>query len=119
MNSNITWIVVSCPSVEEATTIGQAVLEARLASCFDIVPRLLARSFWPPRRGTTEDASGALLIIETFEEAFRAVERLVYSLHSDTLPFVGALKMERVRPDYAAWMRGEISPAAPRTEDAS
>lgn len=119
MSSNIIWIVVSCNSVEEATTIGQAVLEARLASCFEIVPRLLARSFWPPRRGTTEDASGALLIFETFEEAFERVERLVCALHSDALPFVGALKIEHVRPDYAAWMREEISLAAPRTEDAS
>ena len=112
MPTEVIWVLVNCGSVEEATKIGDAVLAARQASCFDIFPRTLARYFWPPRSGKTEEARGALLVLETFDDRFDAVAGTVRQHHGEALPFTGALRIERVSDAYRQWMSGELADVA-------
>lgn len=106
--SDVIWILVNCNSVEEATRIGDAALAAREATCFDVFPRVLSRYFWPPRSGKVEEARGALLVVETFEDRMERVRALVRRHHADTLPFTGSLRVGHVADEYRSWMSGEI-----------
>lgn len=107
MNQPI-WVLVNCNSLEEAKNIGDAVLKARLISCYDVFRREVARYFWPPRSGKIEEAKGALLIMETFEDKYQMVKDLATMLHSDKLPFIGFVKIEGVDEKYIDWMRKEL-----------
>ncbi len=105
----VLWVLVNCPSVLEATRIGDAALAERRASCFDVFPRTLARYFWPPRAGRTEDARGALLVLETLPSHAEPLRALIRREHRDLLPFQGTLRLEDVDAAYVEWMRGELA----------
>lgn len=104
----IIWVLVNCNSVKEAKNIGRESLRKRLASCFDIFPRLAAYYFWPPKSGTIETSKGCLLVIETLPEYFKQMETLVEKKHSDKLPFIGSIEINNISREYIRWLRGEL-----------
>lgn len=101
-------MLTTCNSLKEARRIGDAALAARRAACYDVFPRLLTRYFWPPRRRRIAEGKGALLVLETLKEQFAPLAALIRARHSDRLPFIGALRMERVSEAYLTWMVGEL-----------
>lgn len=106
---DVLWILVSCRSAKEAEAIGNAVLARRAATCFSVFPRTLSRFFWPPRRGRTEEARGALLALETVRRLFDDAADIAREHHRDALPFIGALRLENISGAYRSWMAGELS----------
>lgn len=104
----ILWIIVNCNNVKEADQIGKTILQQRLAACFEIIPRLLTRYFWPPKSGTIEKAKGCILILETLPFCKKNIEKYVKKLHSDRVPFIGTITIQNVRPEYAIWLKGEL-----------
>ncbi|MDP3685270.1 MAG: divalent cation tolerance protein CutA [bacterium] len=107
--SAVFLVLVSCNGAEEATSIGDAALTARHAACFDVLPRTRTRYFWPPRQGTFEEGSGALLMLETLEDHVDHLKVVVRAHHRDELPFVGAIRLEHVDPRFRDWIAGELS----------
>lgn len=103
------WILVNCNSKKEAEKIGREILGKRLVSCFDIVPRLLAGYFWPPKSGKIETAKGATLIFDTFKNKYAMVAKEVNKIHSDKIPFIGYFEIKGVSKEYINWMKGEIN----------
>lgn len=102
------WILINCNTRKEAQKIGSKALEERLAVCFDIFSRIETRYFWPPKTGKIEKGKGCLLILETLPAHVKKIEKLVRSIHSDNMPFVGSIEIGNVRPEYIKWMQGEI-----------
>ena len=103
------WVLVNCNNAEEATGIGDKVLEKRLGSCYDIFSRELTKYFWPPKSKKIESAKGALLIIETFEKKYEQLRPFVEKLHSDELPFIGFVRIEGTGDAYKEWIKGELA----------
>ena len=110
-NQNAIRVLCNCNNREEAEEIGNAVLDGRIASCFDIFPRELTTYFWPPKTGKKESAKGALLVIESLVEHYEKIADLIKSLHSDELPFVGYIKIEGLSQKYLDWIKGETEVA--------
>jgi len=106
---NLIWVLVNCNSFEEAEKIGDEALKKRLAVCFDVFARSLAKYFWPPKSGEIEKAQGALLILETEEAKYEDIQQVIKSVHSDQLPFTGFVRIEGVREDYKEWLQGELA----------
>lgn len=104
----IIWILVNCNSVKEAKSIGEKILNKRLISCFDIIPRYLAAYYWPPKSGKIETSKGATLILETIKGRYGEIVKEVQKLHSDKLPFIGYLEIKGLSKDYINWIKGEI-----------
>src|SRR3989338_7573678 len=104
----ILWVLVNCNTVREADAIGKNILHKRLASCFDIFPRLATRYFWPPKSGKIETAKGCLLVLETLPRYFKKIEEEVNGMHSDTLPFIGSVEIGNVSQKYVQWMGSEL-----------
>lgn len=106
--AKVIWVLVNCNSAKEAERIGKAILKKRLISCFDIIPRIAAFYYWPPKSGKIEKLKGAILVLETFQEKYRLVEKGTKNLHSDKLPFIGFIDIKGVSRDYINWMKAEI-----------
>lgn len=103
----ITWVLVNCNSTREAKKIGSKVLKRRLVACFEIIPRLYAAYFWPPKSGKVEKAKGVILILETIIENYSKIKRTIKTLNSDKLPFVGSIQVN-VSTEYFKWAKNEI-----------
>jgi len=106
--NKVIWILVNCNSLKEARLIGKEILKKRLASCFDIIPRLLASYYWPPESGKIETSKGATLILETFKNKYNSAVKEIKKLHSDKLPFIGFIEIKGISKDYINWMKGEL-----------
>ena len=104
----VIWVLINCNSIKEAKSIGTKILEKRLCSCFDIMPRHLAAYYWPPKSGKIETSRGATLILETFKERYNLIVKELTKLHSDKLPFIGFLEIKGLSKDYINWMKGEL-----------
>ena len=83
--NQVIWILVNCNSLEEAKSIGKAILKQRLSACFDVYSRNLAAYFWPPKSRKIETTTGAMLILETFRDKYNLVTKEVKK-NSDGIP---------------------------------
>lgn len=106
--NKVIWAIVVCSSNNEAENIGRFILKKRLCSCYDIIPRKLARYFWPPKKNTIEESKGCLLLLETFKEKYNTLSEKVKKLHSDKEPFIAFIPLQGISTSYLAWMQGEI-----------
>ena len=104
----IIWVVVNTHSIKEADKIGKAVLKQRLCACYGIMPRIKSVYYWPPKSGKLETSKGPLLTLETLEKNYTAIIKLVKSLHSDKVPFIGQWEMENVQKDFYSWLKKEL-----------
>jgi uncharacterized protein involved in tolerance to divalent cations len=104
---NIIWILINCNNLKEADKIGKSLLKKRLISCFDIFSRLKTSYFWPPKTGKIKSGKGAMLITETLSKNFSRVYKVTKLIHSDKLPFIGAIKVS-VSDEYYDWVKSEI-----------
>jgi uncharacterized protein involved in tolerance to divalent cations len=104
----IIWVVVNTNSVKEADKIGRAALRQRLCACYGIMPRLKSVYYWPPKSNKLETSRGPLLTLEALEKHYAKIVKLVKSLHSDKVPFIGQWEMENVDKDFYKWLRAEV-----------
>ncbi len=102
------WVVVNTNSAKEADKIGRAVLKERLCACYGIIPRIKSVYYWPPKSKKLETSRGPLLTLETIEKNYARIIKLVKSLHSDKVPFIGQWEMENVEKNFYNWLKGEL-----------
>lgn len=105
---SVIWVLVSTVNYKQADKIGRAVLKQKLCACYGIYPKLKSVYFWPPKSGRTEKSTGPLLVLETLPEKYGEISKTVKTLHSDTLPFIGKLKLDGIETEFYNWMRKEI-----------
>ncbi len=103
----IIWVVVNSNSAKEADNIGKACLKRRLCACYGIIPRIKSVYYWPPGSGKLETSKGPLLTLETLPKHYAKIVKLVKSLHSDQVPFIGQLEIEKVEKNFYNWLKTE------------
>ena len=104
----IIWVVVNTNSTREANKIGLAVLKQRLCACYGIIPRIKSVYYWPPSSNKLEVSRGPLLTLETLEKNYAKIIKLVKSIHTDKVPFIGQWEMENVEKNFYNWLKGEV-----------
>src|SRR6188472_3039477 len=92
----IIWVLVNANSLKEADKIGSECLKQRLCACYSVLPRIKSVYYWPPSSKKLETSKGPLLALETFPKHYKQIIKLVKSLHSDQVPFIGQLEIEEV-----------------------
>jgi len=102
------FVYTTYPSLVEAERIGKAVLEQRLAACVNILPGMISHYWW---QGTIERGEEVVMIIKTRASLIEAVRTAVREMHSYTTPAFLVLPIERVDPDYEAWLMAETEKA--------
>jgi periplasmic divalent cation tolerance protein len=101
------FVLVTAASVEEARRIADALLQARLAVCMNIVPNVESHYWW---QGKLEQESEVLLLVKTSAEQFETVADVVRANHSYECPEVVALEPREMVPAYRAWWEKELGP---------
>ncbi|MDP9160332.1 MAG: divalent-cation tolerance protein CutA [Acidobacteriota bacterium] len=92
-------------SQDEARKIAHALVEARLAACVNIIPRIESVYRW---EGKVETAEECLLIIKTTSLKLGPAEALVKKLHSYDLPECIVTAIEDGSADYLNWIEESV-----------
>lgn len=108
MDREIIWVVVNTNNAREANKIGKAALKKRLCACYGLIPRIKSVYYWPPKSNSLETSRGPLLTLETLPKYYSQIIKLVKSLHSDKVPFIGQWEMEDVEKDFYNWLKKEL-----------
>jgi periplasmic divalent cation tolerance protein len=94
-------VLVTAGAEEEAAKIARVLVDERLASCVNIVPRIRSIYRW---QGRVEDDAETLLLIKTAEASLPALEERVRALHSYEVAEVIALDLDQGSAPYLKWL---------------
>ena len=90
---------------DEAEEIANALVEAEIAACVNIVGPIKSIYRW---EGKVEKAEEFLLVVKTWGDAYERVEETIKELHSYELPECIALRVERGSEHYLEWVENSV-----------
>jgi len=88
-------------SEEEGVKIAENLVEAKMAACVNIVPRLRSIYRW---KGEVCDNPEVLLIIKTRKDLFEKAKERIMKLHSYEVPEVIAIPIVSGSESYLNWL---------------
>jgi periplasmic divalent cation tolerance protein len=103
-------VLTTAGSEEEAHKIAQHLVQARLAACDSVLPRIISIYRW---KGAVEESAEWLLIIKTTSAAFAKVRQAITELHSYELPECICLTIEDGSANYLQWIADSVVSADP------
>ena len=101
MSNSYIIILVTTASREEAETIVQRLLEARLIACANIVGPVSSRFRWS---GKIEKAQEYLILMKSRQDLFEKLSETVKALHSYEVPEILALPVIEGSKAYMDWL---------------
>lgn len=93
-------------SVEEAKTIGRALVAERLAACVNVIPGMVSVYRW---EGALAEAEESVLIAKTRVEKFDALAKRVAEIHSYDTPCAIRLDTAGGLPPFLQWIADETA----------
>ncbi len=100
-------VLVTTPSLEEARGIARAVLELRLAACANLVPGVQSIFWW---QGKLDEAEETLVVLKTRQETLPQLVDEIKRLHSYTVCEVISLPVTGGNPAYLDWIEQTVRP---------
>jgi len=86
---------------EQAQTIAQHLVEAKLAACVQILGPITSIYRW---KGKVENAQEWLCLIKTKDELFDKVETAIKNLHPYETPEIIAIQIVKGSKEYLQWI---------------
>jgi periplasmic divalent cation tolerance protein len=99
-------VLTNLPDRTAAEMLANALIEARLAACVNILPPCRSIYRW---QGAVEAADEVPLLIKTSEARYAALETAIRALHPYELPELIAVPISHGLPAYLAWVAAETS----------
>jgi len=102
-------VTTTVGSRADAERVARALVQERLVACAQLEPGLTSFYRW---EGALCEEAEARLTLKTVPSRLEALRSFLGQHHPYALPqfLVAGL---RASPDYAAWVRGEVTPAGP------
>jgi len=97
-------VITNCPDEESANAIALALVEAKLAACVNILPRVQSIYRW---QGVVESAAEVPLLIKATAANYPALEAAIRQRHPYELPEIIALPITHGLPAYLNWLAAE------------
>ena len=97
-------VIANCPDEACANRIALAVVEAGLAACVNLLPRVQSVYRW---QGAIESASEVPLLIKTTAGRYTELEAAIRALHPYDVPEIIALPIAQGLPAYLDWLAAE------------
>ncbi len=97
-------VIANCPDEETANAVALAAVEAGLAACVNILPRVQSVYRW---QGAVESATEIPLLLKSTATNYAALETLIRERHPYDVPEIIALPVERGLPAYLNWVAAE------------
>jgi periplasmic divalent cation tolerance protein len=102
-------VLCNCPP-DKAEAIAQAVMEARVAACVNVIPGVVSFYFW---EGRLQRDGESTLLIKTRAGKLEALTRVLRGVHPYEVPEIIALPVlpGAGEPAYHAWVVAETQGA--------
>lgn len=97
-------VLTNCPDEATANAIALAVVEAKLAACVNILPRVQSIYRW---QGRVESTSEIPLLIKSTATIYPQLEQSIRDLHPYEVPEIIALPITQGLPAYLNWVTAE------------
>ena len=94
----------TCPDVDAASRLAEALVDERLAACVNIVPGIQSVYRW---QGKLERSDEVLLIAKTTTECAESLQQRIVELHPYELPEVLLVESAGGLPAYLDWVATE------------
>lgn len=94
----------TCPDLESAQRLADALVGERLAACVNILPGVHSTYQW---QGKVERSEEVQLVIKTTAERLPALAARLTQLHPYELPELVAVPVAAGLPAYLHWIAGE------------
>jgi periplasmic divalent cation tolerance protein len=104
-DTQMALVYCPCPSLEEAKRLGNALLDARVAGCINILPGMVSLYDW---KGAREEAAEVVLIAKTTSELADGVKKLLEREHSYDIPAILTLPLTDMNSGYRDWLLQNI-----------
>lgn len=103
----MTWLLATttAESEKQARVIGTALVEEKLAACFQIAP-ITSIYRW---EGPVEESPEFICQIKTADRVFERLAARVKELHSYDVPELIAVPISNVSEDYGKWLDESIA----------
>ncbi len=98
-------VLVTAPDLRTARRLAKVALEARLAACVNLVPRVESHFWW---RGEIESSVEVLLVFKTAARHLKALEALVLREHPYDTPEFLAMPLGSGTGCYLDWLGGSV-----------
>jgi len=102
------FVYTTFPSVVEAEKAGQALVDARLAACVNILPGMISVYRW---QGVVERAEEAVMIVKTRASLAEQVRASVKATHPYDTPAIAVLPVESTDDRYFEWILDSTAPS--------
>lgn len=101
-------LVLCTAPPEQADALARAVVEARLAACVNVIPRVQSVYWW---QGAVQSDAESLLIIKTRASLVVELTETIKRAHPYSVPEVISLPLRETEGniDYIAWLLSETS----------
>lgn len=101
--------LVTCP-VPAADALARHLVEAGVAACVNVVPRIASVYRW---NGAIDCDEEALLLIKTTAARFDDLKRAVLAHHPYELPEVIGVDIAAGHAPYLEWIAASVTPPSP------
>lgn len=98
-------VLVTAPDLKTARALAQAALEARLAACVNLVPKLESYFWW---QGKIDRGNEVLMLIKTGVRKLAALETLILERHPYETPEFVALPLSAGNQRYLDWLGASL-----------
>jgi periplasmic divalent cation tolerance protein len=98
-------VLTTTANPEEASRLGRALVDERLAACATLIPGVQSIYRWQDQ---VESAAETLLLIKTGADQLAALEGRLHQLHSYQTPEFLVLGVEAASQPYLDWLLGSL-----------
>ena len=98
-------VLTTVANPEEASRLGRALVEERLAACATLIPAVESIYHW---QGKIESSTESLLLLKTGPDQLSVLEARLHALHSYQIPEFLVLGVEACSQAYLDWMLASL-----------
>lgn len=99
-------VLTTAPNIEEAESLAEKIVGAKLAACVQVLPEMKSFYFWA---GGVKKEPEHLLLIKTLPEKYDELQNFIFENHSYDVPEIIALKASEVSETYLDWLNDYLT----------
>lgn len=100
-------VLVTAPDLKSAKALASAALEARLAACVNVIPKIESFFWW---EGKLQKADEAQMVFKTTLAKVTELEKLIEEKHSYDTPEFLVLPAVGGNSQYLEWLNTSVRP---------
>ena len=104
-------ILSTCATQEEAEKLARVLLDARLAACVNVIPRIRSYYRW---KGAIESADECLLVVKSSRDLIGSIGAVLEKEHSYEVPELLALPVVEGATNYLNWLLANLRSGSER-----